>query len=204
MVAFGFYPCSLNKVHQIYKTSYSFKNSHNNDANVVQCLQVYASNFHESWKGWSEALETCQTTEWPGHSESYNTLKENGDMVNGKQAAIRHHSQYGTPKRSKTGTKIDENSEMTSDHMKECLTLSKLQASFWKNKKSLGPDGVIKKCLHTWTKSKILKIYNHILSSCILLQIWWEAIIIPVPWSDFWQEAHMEVAYYPSKADYNT
>jgi len=36
MVAFGFYPCSLNKVHQIYKTSYSFKNSHNNDANVVQ------------------------------------------------------------------------------------------------------------------------------------------------------------------------
>jgi len=66
------------------------------------------------------------------------------------------------------------------------------------------------KCWHTWTICKILEIYDHILSSCILLHIWWEAIMIPIHWSDLWQEAHMEATHYPcrwessTKADYNT
>jgi len=68
--------------------------SYNSAVNVGQILQAYASNFHESWKGWSEALVTCQTTEWPGHSVSYNTLEEIDDMVTGKRANIRLSDNY--------------------------------------------------------------------------------------------------------------
>ena len=38
---------------------------------------------------------------------------------------------------------------------------------------------------------KILDTYNHSWSSCILLQIWWEAIMMQLSWSDFWQETHI-------------
>ena len=123
--------------------------SYNSAVNVGQLLQAYASNFHEPWKGLSEALETYQTTERPGQSESYNTLqgltRSFGDVSNnwmtrtigelqhlgrewwygdwqtgGYQTICElHDSHNGTLRQEQRGLKTERRHQTTSDHIKE-------------------------------------------------------------------------------------
>ena len=197
------------------RTFYSLINSHNSAVNVGQLLQAYASNFHEPWKGLSEALETYQTTERPGQSESYNTLqgltRSFGDVSNnwmtrtigelqhlgrewwygdwqtgGYQTICElHDSHNGTLRQEQRGLKTERRHQTTSDHMKEFnFWHFKQHSASWKNKKSLGSDGDTKKCWHTWAIEQYVN-SNHNWSSCTLLQIWREAIMVSIFWSDF-------------------
>ena len=146
---------------------------------------------------WSEALETCQTTEWPGHSESYNTLKENGDMVNGEWQTGDYHTIWQLWRCEFTSQSIWNTKDTTPDHMKECLPLSELQSALsqlkknqevfrtrWSHKEMLAHLGNSAIC-------KLLEIYGDSWSLYTLIQIWWEAIMMYISWCDFWQEAHM-------------
>ena len=104
---------------------------------------------------WSEALETCQTTEWPGRSESYNTLEENGDMVTCQTTEWRGRSESYTILKENgewqtggyqtiwqlwrcefTSQSIWNTKDTTPDHMKECLPLSELQSALSQLKKN--------------------------------------------------------------------
>ena len=72
------------------------------------------------------------------HSESYNTLKENGDMLNGKQAATRLSDNYG-------------------------MTIWVTSQSIWNTKESLGPDGVT---INVGTLEQYAKSWKYITTSC--------------------------------------
>ena len=109
-------------------------------------------------------------------------------------------------RRSKTETRRDEDSEMTSDHMKEWLTLSELQAapSQLKSKQEVsGMESKTKMLTHLGNSAicKLLEIYSHSWSSCTLLQIWWEAIMMYISQSDYRQEAHMEATHWPCRGE---
>ena len=84
-------------------------------------------------------------------------MEENGNMVNGKQAAIRPSDNYEDVsyipvnmehQREARREQGEEDSDTKSDHIQECLTLSELQAAppVEKKQEIARPDGVTNKC----------------------------------------------------------
>ena len=77
---------------------------------------------------------------------------------------------------------------MTPDHLQECLTLSELQAeqpvkkttTTQQHKKYLDQMESQTKWLHICAIQQYANSWKYSWSPCTLLQIWWEAIMIPV------------------------
>jgi len=84
-------------------------------------------------------------------------LEENGNLVTGKQAAVRLSNNYEDvsdipvnmeQQREARPEQGEEDSDTKSDHIQECLTLSELQAAppVEKKQEVARPDGVTNKC----------------------------------------------------------